>query len=514
MEDGRWKMEDGRWKMENFGNAGEVKARSRYEFACFEILLNLTDVKKKLILHLNISKNKGSLIMTKRPTKLIGMRIMDFNKLISRGEEIHLQEARLIPFSKPGDEIALMSIFLSAVRLVKEFKTQIFKVIGLSRSSVIRVYTEVEFCLYDKLRIDGMILIIRGKKIVDAVLLEVKNKNNEINPEQIENYLQIAKDYGIPKMLTISNQFVSFPTQSPIQVRVPKQISLFHLSWSYLLTIARILLAKNDNNISDEDQVEIMKEVVAYFESPISGVLGFTQMKLGWVELTQKANTGSSLKFADTCVEETVSSWLQEERDMALILSRELGLLVKSGKPKFKNDLSARESFERKELISQRRLISSLFVEGTASPLEITAYFDRKNISMSTTLSPPLDKKTRGQISWIRNQIRQSKKKNPELFEMLLPELMIEINVKFSRDPIRLPFSEIDEAVEQIGKREIKTFGILYLKFLGRKFESRKVVVKTIESMLIQFYQGIVQYLKKWEKPVPQIKKVSDLDKT
>jgi len=130
--------------------------------------------------------------------------------------------------------------------------------------------------------------------------------------------------------LSLINSYRS--TQSPLNIHIPKQVSTYHLSWSFILTIAHILLAENDNNIADADQVEIMKEVVNYFESPNSGILGFTQMKPGWVELTQKANAGASLDVADPCVEDTVSSWLQEERDMALILSRKLGIFVKSGK--------------------------------------------------------------------------------------------------------------------------------------------------------------------------------------
>jgi len=450
--------------------------------------------------------------MSKKPTKLIGLHVDEFDGLVNQGDEIHVQPARLIPFYKPGDEMALTSIFLSTIRLVSEFRTQVFKAIGLSKSKYLRIYTEVEFVLFDRLRVDGMILVLRGNKIIDALLLEVKNKSIDLKQDQIQSYVGIAKEYAIPNMLTVSNQFVSFPTQSPVQVKVPKHVSTYHLSWSYLLTIAHILLAENDNNIADEDQVEIMREVVDYFESPISGILGFSQMKPGWVELTQKANSGSSLKLSEPCVEDTVSSWLQEERDMALILSREVGLLVKSGKPKFKNDLSARDQFERKELISSCSLSSTLSVEGAASPIDISAHFDRKNVSMSCSLNPPADKKTRGQISWLRNQFKQSEKKNSELFETILPELMIEINLKFVKEPLRLPFKELDDAADQIGAHEIRSFSILYLKYLGRKFESRKGVVSIIETMLLNYYQGIVQYLKKWEKPAPQIKKSSELE--
>lgn len=443
--------------------------------------------------------------MSARPTKLIGLSVRDFDTLVDSGKELHLQPARLIPFYKPGDEMALTSIFLSALRLVKEFRHQVFQTIGLSQSNQLRIYTEAEFVLFEKKRIDGLVLVIRGKKIIDALLLEVKNRNTSLDESQIRDYLGIAKAYGVPNLLTISNQFVSFPTQSPLNLKAPKHVSTYHLSWSFILTIAHILLAENDNNIEDADQVEIMREVVDYFESASSGVLGFTQMKPGWTELTQKANAGTSFKTTDDFVDETVSSWLQEERDMALILSRELGLLVNSGQRKYRNDLSGRINYEKKELVSTCRLESTLHVNGAASPLHVRAYFDRKNIEMSSTLSAPTDRKTRGQISWLMNQLRKSEGKNPKLFDALKPDLIIEINLKFVKHPLRLRLDEIDSAPEIIGAREIKSFSVLLLKDLGRKFESRKGVVSIIEDMLITYYQGLLQHWKRWEKPAPQI---------
>ena len=63
--------------------------------------------------------------------------------------------------------MALTSIFLSGLRLIKEFRKDIFKSIGLPSSGKVHIYTEVEFLLFDKKRIDGLILIVRGKKIIN-----------------------------------------------------------------------------------------------------------------------------------------------------------------------------------------------------------------------------------------------------------------------------------------------------------------------------------------------------------
>jgi len=95
-----------------------------------------------------------------------------------------------------------------------------------------------------------------------------------------------------------------------------------------------------------------------------------------------------------------------------------------------------------------------------------------------------------------------------------LPDLFIEINLKFVKDPIRLHFNELDSAADMIGSREIKSFSIMFLKYLGSKFESRKGVVQIIEEMLVNYYQGVLQHLKRWEKPVPQITKIADTSET
>ena len=103
---------------------------------------------------------------------------------------------------------------LAALRLIDEFRKQIFQIVRLPKGSTIHTFTEVDFLLHKKQRVDGLFVVVRGRKIINAILIEVKNKNIELGSDQIENYAAIAKDYGIPTILTISNQFVSFPTQS------------------------------------------------------------------------------------------------------------------------------------------------------------------------------------------------------------------------------------------------------------------------------------------------------------
>lgn len=126
---------------------------------------------------------------------------------------------------------------------------------------------------------------------------------------------------------------------------------------------------------------------------------------------------------------------------------------------------------------------------------------------MFASLTSLPDKQTRGKLTWIRKQLQRAEKKNQEIFENLAPNLFVEIYLKFAKDPLRVRFDNLDGAVDDIGTREIKSFSILYHKYLGRKFDSRKGIVTIIEKMLIEYYQGILQHLKHWEKPAPQIVK-------
>ena len=156
----------------------------------------------------------------KKLTKLIGLSINDFDEIVNqvvspKDKQIELRSARLIPALKTGDEMALTSIFLSTVRLVKEFRDVLFRELKLSRNGRVYYYTEVCFPKIDSSRIDGLILITKKNIITEAIFIEVKSKKDDIEAPQVEKYIKIAKQLKVKSLLTISNQFVSNPEQSP-----------------------------------------------------------------------------------------------------------------------------------------------------------------------------------------------------------------------------------------------------------------------------------------------------------
>ena len=441
----------------------------------------------------------------KKVGKLIGLKKSDFNELI-KAKEITLRKPRLIPVYKLGDEMALTSVLLASLRLVKEFKESILSEAKMQKGGTLYVYSEVEFKEFPDSRIDGLILIVKAGTIRDAAIIEVKNGKSDLEKSQLERYQQIAKHHAIPTFITISNQFVSDSTQSPITIKNVRNVEMFHFSWTYLLTLAHVLLFNKDLSIKDEDQVEIMREVVNYLEWDKSGVFGVNQMKAGWVDTVDKINAGANIKVNDDNVYDAVLSWQQEERDMALILSRELGVLVNSGETKYKGKLEERLKSDCKTLVTSKQLSSTLKVKDAASDIKINSLFEKRTVEMVISLKPPADRTYKGQIGWVKKQFSICAKKAEPLFNSLVKEVYLEVLIKNSSASERFPINDFDNIIESLKNKEIREFKIIYLKDFGKRFSSPKKFVEMIEDMLKNYYKGIVQHITKWEPQAPKMK--------
>jgi hypothetical protein len=449
--------------------------------------------------------------MDKKSIKIKDLEKSKFDEFIKKGG-INLKEAHLIPIIKPGDEMALTSVILSSIRLIKEFRRMIFTDTKISKGGHIFVYNEIGFSQFPNSRVDGLLLTVKGGTIKDAAIFEMKNGTNDLDQAQIERYLKIAKAYNIPKLITVSNQFVSDPTQSPVNIKSSKQVQLYHFSWSYLLTLAHILLFDNELNITDKNQVETMREVVSYLENDKSGVCGFNLMKPGWKEVVEKIKFGTPLKLSDPDLHDTVVSWQQEEKDLALILSRKIGVFVDSGESKHRGNLKARIDDDKRKLIDKSLLTSNLRVKGAVSDIKIEALFGKGIIEMSVTLKAPQDKKLKGQLSWIKHQLDNCKKKNKEKFQIIHNEILIEIILKNTNKTEKVDIDTLDDIYDEIKDKEVKEFRVSNIKDLGKKFSSCRKFVETIETMLINYYSSIIQFLSKWAEPAPKIIEKNKVD--
>ena len=436
----------------------------------------------------------------KKPlTKLVGLKKDDFDQFVQSGQ-IQVQPARLIPTLKTGDEMALTSIFLSAINLVREYRASIFKELKLSRGGKVFYYTEASFPEISKSRIDGLILIVIKGIITDAVFFEMKNKGIGIDKDQVETYLEISKKLKVGKLVTVSNEFVADPSHSPVKVKPPKSVSLFHFSWTYLITKGQLLLFNNDLNIGDDDQVEIMREALYYFESPLSGTCGYTQMKTGWKDLAENIRAQKPLKETDEYIEDAVHSWYEEEKDMALLLSRKLGVLVKSSsksKDNVKKDI--------KRIVKENFITGKLSIKDSVSDIKIIVDIERRVISMSISVIPPLDRGCVARITSINKQLENCKRKESSVFRKLEDKIWIETNIKFAQANLKVKLSDLSSLPELTKGKDIQAFHIVLINGLGASFASNKKFIVLIEQMVVDYYEGIVQHMSNWNRPAPKL---------
>ena len=136
--------------------------------------------------------------------------------------------ARLIPtVADSRKEERIVSVLLATLSVVPLFAEQLLERCGVrvGKTSDLRSYTEVEFVAADGSRNgrpDGVLSLLTRKSRWTA-LLEAKIDNNEISEEQVHRYAELAREFGVDAVITLSNQLAPLPSHVPYSV--PKRLS-------------------------------------------------------------------------------------------------------------------------------------------------------------------------------------------------------------------------------------------------------------------------------------------------
>jgi hypothetical protein len=122
------------------------------------------------------------------------------------------------------------------------------------------------------LRPDGLLVITRAGKTWRC-FVEVKVGSSPIEREQIEKYLQLAKQEDVSSLITISNEAAinGGPPVAGLNKPLLKGLTLIHLSWERLLSEARLL--RGQDRVEDADQQWILDEWIQYVSDPTSKII-------------------------------------------------------------------------------------------------------------------------------------------------------------------------------------------------------------------------------------------------
>jgi hypothetical protein len=423
----------------------------------------------------------------------------DKSELLVSGER-----ARLFPvLADTSKEGRTLSILLACFETVDNFGKSLLSDLGIKVGARTQIKTYTEVVLKkggDKaVRPDGLIVVKSGTTTWTA-LVEAKVGNSDLNAEQLESYLEIARLNGIDALITISNQFAPLPTHHPVQLSTAslKKARVAHWSWMYLLTQATLQLGNDE--ITDREQRVILNEMVRFLSHPSAGVKGFDQMPAAWTDVVNAVQAGGTIAAKSDAAQEVVGAWYQETRDLSLILSRQLGEDVSVRVPRAHvRDPELRMKTDLQTLATENCLRAEFDVPNTAGVIEVCADLRKRSVFASMRVAAPADRKSiKARLSWL---VRQLQKSNPEGIHI---RFIWPGRGQFTQQPLAV-LRERPEVAEDSDK-VVSSFEVVFARDLGVRFAQRKNFIVEIEQALPDFYEQVGQHLKAWQPTAPKIK--------
>ncbi len=425
------------------------------------------------------------------------------------------QLARLIPtVADSKKEERATSSLLASFMVVPVFAREVLSDAGapVGKRLKINCYTEVTFKTSDKgkkPRPDGLIVITNGSKNWTA-LVESKVGNSVLTKEQVENYLDLAKQYGINAVITISNQFATTPTHHPVKVSKIKtrSVELYHFSWLSLKSKA-VLLTGN-KHVDDPEQAFILSELVRYLDHDSSGVTALTKMPSQWKDVCNSVQQGTVLNKSSEHVEYSVSGWHQLLRHLSLNLSVAIGQPVKIALSRAREKDPERNFLDDCCHLSKENCLNAEFdIPNTASKLHFSADYLRRTINFSMKLEAPKDKsRATASINWITRQLKDKGIENVSI-RAYWPK-RIQMTAAPLKEVIENPLVIIPPDVS-----ELPTFlEVVRVIDLAARFKGSKTFVEDSSREFPLFYQDVGQHLSKWVAKAPKVREKEPVEST
>ncbi|MBN4046809.1 hypothetical protein JYT90_00670 [bacterium AH-315-P07] len=412
------------------------------------------------------------------------------------------EPARLIPVSKTKNvekEQRATSALLAVLSSVDEFGVAFTKPFGAPKGRL-EAYTEVSFkhTAGKDVRPDGLIRVARGNRVWVA-LIEVKTGDDRLNSDQIEQYLDVAKEQEFDCVITISNQVAKIPGAHPTTVdkRKLNKVNLHHLSWSKVLTEA--VLARSHRGIEDPDQAWILGELIRYLEHPNAGTFDFNDMGEHWVGVRDAIKNGT-LRQTDGKAVEVAGKWEELLTFAALHLGRKLGDDVREIlTAKERNDIGIRIENIVNAMVNERRLQGGIRIPNTVGDIMLSVNLLAQQIELSVSMDAPKTGRSSTRINWLLKQLKDTTLK-----------VRLDSWAARSRESLSemLDTARNDQALlVPANNKDIAKFTVTLSRNMGLKQRtgSKGSFIDSVIAAIDDFYRDVVQRLKEWQPPAPKL---------
>ena len=408
-------------------------------------------------------------------------------------EEFESKRSRLFPNGNSDNEVATTSIFLSSLCAVKEYREELLSEIGVKKiknqNINLHAYTELENMTTEE-RPDGLLVVTSGKlnPIIEwACFVEVKVGSDQLEESQVDRYATFAREIGINNIITISNELVTCPLDSPIKLR-KRSFNLYHWSWAFLkISALRLVRA---NALGDSDHIFILQELRKFIDGH-KKLSNYVNMGKEWKDAVTKAHShGIEQKVDLETLGHIVDSYVQEEKDVSLQLTAKSGihieLLTKGDRKE-----------EIAKMMQSKKVITSQFMleKDRHNTFFIDVDFIRQEVRCYTHIS----------ISTGKSQAQTTK-----LIKMFEEDSgytdSILVNAYYIRNrglkndvPLSVLINEKAQAehysvLDKSFGDEVKFFEVKTKDLLGRDFKSTKNFIIKLESVAYRFLTQVAMY--------------------
>lgn len=411
--------------------------------------------------------------------------------------------ARLIPTSgisgAEEQERRATSALLAVMGVVKEFSRTLLTPVG-APAGLVETYIEVPFDLGDKAyRPDGLIRVTRAGKAWTA-LVEVKTGRNPLTTDQLEAYLDIAREQGFDALITISNEIPAIAGQHPTRVdkRKLRKVELHHWSWSFVLATA--VMQKEYRGVSDLEQAWILGELIRYLEHERSGALEFEDMGPNWVAVRDAVAAGT-LRASDKNVTDVTARFDALLRFASLRLGKQLGTEVVpllSRKEQAEPQVRAQALLE--SLVNSGQLTGVIRIPNTAGPIHLSADLRSGRLTAHVDLDAPREGRATTRVGWVTRQLKHAP-----------GDTRVEAFVANARGAGAAELLNVvreNPAVLVLDpKKDIRAFRVARTVVMGSKAgRGRGAFIDSMLALVDLFYADVVQHLKAWTAAPPKMR--------
>ena len=275
-----------------------------------------------------------------------------------------------------------------------------------------------------------------------------------------------------------------------------EKVALVHLSWSEVMHEVRMLLAHHP--FTDPLPMWILAELLKYLEHPRSGTMAFNDMGSSWVSVRDAVAAGT-LRSTDRITEPVILGWHRLIRQLGLGLTARLGVPVKQSLPRrLLADPELRNSEAGQRLADAGLLTAILKVPDAAGPITISADIRTTQIRTSIDVQAPREGGLPRRVSWLVKQLKDA----PDA-------LIVEARFDPRSETTCEKLGDIRDKPGTLipGKEwEPTSFTVSQVHPLGTKRSGAHAsFVSTVTKALDTFYTEVVENLRPWTPPAPQL---------